>query len=382
MTRFIPIFVASFFLSLHFGTILYINSSLLGNFFEPNIVSLLFFLGALGNIILFLFAPKLVRRFGKRSLLVFFLLFVILATLSLAFAQTSSGILISFLAYSSVLFMIYYCLDIFLEELSINTKTGEIRGIYFTIINLGIALGPLLLATLAREEELKSVYLAAAFMLVPPILLAIFSLKSRLPKWHGLYHHEVFLPFKVWWQTKNIRRITLARLVLEFFFAFMVIYTPIYLHTIIGFEWIELGVVFTVALLPFVLLEWPAGELADHFLGEKEMLGAGFFITSVALLTMPFLGKVFLGWMIILLISRIGASLIEIMTESYFFKHINASDTGLISIFRLTRPVSVVLGATAGALTLSLFSFEKIFFVLAVVIMLGFRESLYLKDTL
>ena len=110
-------------------------------------------------------------------------------------------------------------------------------------------------------------------------------------------------------------------------------------------------------------------------------MGVGFLITGISLLTMPFIGKIFLAWLVILFISRVGASLIEVTTESYFFKHVGAEDTGLISIFRLTRPVSIVLGATTGILALNLFSFEKIFFVLAVVVFFGFKESLSLKDT-
>jgi len=379
--RFAPVFIASIFLSLHYGAILYVNSSLLGNFFKPGIVSLLFLLGAIGNIILFLFTPKLIERFGKRPPLFFFLFIATFSTLGLALAQSAFTALVSFIAYSSVLFIIYYYLDIFLEELSRDTNTGEVRGIYLTLINLGIAGGPLVLAIFAEDGTFRIIYLIAALFLIPPILLALFSFKSRLPKWHGLHHNHLFLPFVLWWKTKEVRRVTLARLVLEFFFAFMVIYTPIYLHNELGFEWSELGIIFTIMLLPFVLLEWPAGELADRFYGEKEIMGVGFLITGISLLTMPFIGKIFLAWLVILFISRVGASLIEVTTESYFFKHVGAEDTGLISIFRLTRPVSIVLGATTGILALNLFSFEKIFFVLAVVVFFGFKESLSLKDT-
>src|SRR3989344_2088796 len=379
--RFAPVFIASIFLSLHYGAILYVNSSLLCNFFKPGIVSLLFLLGAIGNVILFLFTPKLIEQFGKRPPLFFFLFIATLSTLGLAFAQSAFTTLISFVAYSSVLFIIYYYLDIFLEELSRNTNTGEVRGIYLTLTNLGIAGGPLILAILAEDGAFRLIYLVAALFLIPPILLALFSFRSRLPKWHGLHHNHLFLPFVLWWKTKEVRRVTLARLVLEFFFAFMVIYTPIYLHNELGFEWSELGIIFTIMLLPFVLLEWPAGELADRFYGEKEIMGVGFLITGISLLTMPFIGKIFLAWLVILFISRVGASLIEVTTESYFFKHVGAEDTGLISIFRLTRPVSIVLGATTGILALNLFSFEKIFFVLAVVVFFGFKESLSLKDT-
>ena len=383
MIRFVPVFAANLFLSIHFGSTLYFHSSFLNNYFEPNFVSLLFLLGAFGNLCLFLLAPKLIQRFGKRPVLSFALILTAASTFIFALTITRPTIVLAFIVYSSFLPMVYYCLDIFLEELSADAKTGEVRGLYLTVFNAGIIAGPLILTILSKEgPPTKFLYLVAGLLLIPPALLAFFSFKSRQPRAYGPYHHSLRLPFRDWWRAKNIRRVTLARLVLESFFAFMVIYVPIYLHTELGFAWSELGIIFTVMLLPFVLLEWPAGELADRLLGEKEIMSAGFLITGFSLLVMPFIGKMFWTWMAILFVSRIGASLIESMTESYFFKHINARDTGLISIFRLTRSVSFALGASLGALVLNFFSFDKIFFVLAVVILFGLKQSLSLKDTL
>ena len=86
--------------------------------------------------------------------------------------------------------------------------------------------------------------------------------------------------------------------------------------------------------------------------------------------------------MVILFISRVGASLVETMTETYFFKHVKADDTGLLSIFRLSRPAGNIFGITVGVLTLNFFSYEIMFFALAVLVFLGLRESLSLEDTL
>ncbi|KKU21195.1 MAG: hypothetical protein UX31_C0020G0001, partial [Candidatus Nomurabacteria bacterium GW2011_GWA1_46_11] len=42
---------------------------------------------------------------------------------------------------------------------------------------------------------------------------------------------------------------------------------------------------------------------------------------------------------------------------------------------------SIALGASIGVLALNLFSVEKIFFVVVVVILFGLQQSLSLKDT-
>src|SRR3989344_1814842 len=380
MLRFVSVFVSVFFLSINFGAVLYVNSTLLNGFFSPEKVSVLFVLGALGNILLFLIAPKLIETIGKRFLLLVFLVLAAGSTFILSTATEAWVIAISFLIYSSIFFIIYYVFDIFLEEVSKDTRTGEIRGLYMTILNLGILLGPVILALFAVDGNLTPIYIVASFALVPPILVGIFDLHSKTQEWHGLHKHHALLPFRLWWRTKSVRRATLAKLVLEIFFALMVIYVPIYLHGL-GFEWSELGVMFTVMLLPFVILEWPAGKLADKLLGEKELMIVGFILMGGALIAMPSLGKVFLAWTAVLLVSRIGASLVEVTAESYFFKHVDESDTRLISIFRLARPAGVIGGAVLGAALLHFISFENIFYVLAVIVFFGLKESLALRDT-
>ncbi|MEX2013673.1 MAG: MFS transporter [Parcubacteria group bacterium] len=382
MTRFVPVFVAGFFVSIHLGATLFVNSSLLGQFFEPDTISLLFLIGALGNIVLFLAIPRLIERFGKRLLLLVLLFITMFSTMVLALAATQFLVAVFFVIYASLIYMIFYCLDIFLEEISMDTRTGEIRGAFITFFHLGLILGLTALIFLTIGDTLKPVYLAASFLLVLPILLAIFSLKSPTPKWHGLRHHLALLPFKTWWRSKSVRRTTLARFSLEFFYAFMAIYTPLYLHGVLGFTWSIIGVIFIIMLLPFILFLWPVGKLADYFIGEKEFMIVGFLIMGTTLLLMPYLGASIGLWVIVLFFSRVGASLVEITSDSYFFKHASPDDTALLSIFRLTRPASVVLGAAVGAITLNLFSFDKIFFVLAVVVFFGLKESLSLKDTL
>ena len=379
MLRFLPVFFTALLLSIHSGALLYITSTFLGRFFASDGVSFLYLLAASGNIVLFFLAPRLLRYFGKSLLLLFFLFVTGGAALGLANATTAVSVASYFLLYASFLFMNYYFLDIFLEELSSDGRTGEIRGLYFTFVNAGIALGPLAVALFARGESLILVYLASVLLLIPAILITLFTFR---PKPAVSSHREPgSLPFKAWWRNGDVRRVTLARVVLETFFAFMVIYVPVYLHRVVDFSWPELGIIMTVALLPLVFLEWPAGEVADRYLGEKEIMSLGLFIMGSSLLPMPFLGKTLLPWILLLLLSRVGASFVEITTESYFFKKIDATQTGLLSIFRLARPVSVFAAVIIAATSLHLFSMEKLFFVLAVIVFFGLHESLYLKDT-
>jgi MFS family permease len=382
MLRFIKVFVATLFISINFGALLYLNSTFLGTFFSPTTVSILFLLGAAVNVGLFLLAPKLINLFGKKWLLLISLVGLAAADLGMVFCPTTVGVAGSFITYSALLFIVYYCIDIFIEEESDDGHTGEIRGTYYTIMNAGIALGPLLLSLLPQEDGYERIYWLAFLLLIIPILIALWILVTRKHAHRKIVRPWHLLPFRRWWRVRNIRATTLAKLVLEIFFAVAVIYLPLYAHEEVGFNWSELGILFAIALTPFVLIEWPAGHLADKYWGEKEMMTVGFFLTGTALLAIPFLPHNFALWALVLFTSRIGAALVEIMTETYFFKKISASDTGLLSIFRLARPIGIILGAIIGALALGFFSFPILFFTLAVIVFFGMKESLYLKDTL
>ena len=381
MVTLIPVFIASFFLSLNFGATLYVNAVYLEQFFPSSIVSMLFLLGAMGNIYLFFKTPRLLNSLGKEKLL-FLLLFITAVSTFLASIATE-GILAAaaFLVYSSVFFLTYYCLDIFIEEKSRDDVTGGIRGLYGTIFNTGIALGPILSIMLNVETDFRPVYALAASLIIVPLSLSIYFLTRKFQRWLPS-HEEHKLPWERWWQKRNVRAVTLARLVLETFYGLLIIYTPLYLHNVLNFEWRELGIIFTISLLPFIFIEWPAGKLADKKLGEKEMMSLGFFLMGIALLIMPYLDKSFLAWVLVLPLSRVGAALVEIMTETYFFKKIHATDTGFLSIFRLVRPLGIIFGAALGALSVALFPYPVIFLVLSLVVFCGLYESLHLKDTL
>lgn len=378
MKKFAPIFVASFFLSLHTGAVLYVNSSLLAQFFSSGIVSLLFLLAAVGTAAMFIYSPKLIRAAGKKSLLVFVLVTTLLATLALAFASSGWLVALSFLAYSALVPAIYYLFDLFLEDLSVDATTGGIRGIYLTIFNIGIAAGPLILAAFSAEGSLAPVYVAVAIVLVVPILAAIFFIRES--DTHG-HHRRLGLPFKAWWNARSLRRTTFARFSLEFFFTFMIIYTPLYLYQTLGFDWSILGIMFSIMLLPFIMFQWPVGELADRYVGEKEFMITGFLFMIGSTLYMPYLGASAVAWTFVLFLSRVGASLVEVTTDSFFFKRVDAGDAGLISIFRLSRPVSVICGAAVGALALSTIPIGNIFFIVAAVSFFGLKEALLIRDT-
>ncbi len=373
-----PIYLATLFVSFHYAAVIYIGSSNLERFFSKDIVSLLFILGATINIFLFVLTPKILKKMSDRTLLFAFILLEILAVFGLAISHSPTTIAFMFLIHESVVPMIYYCLDLFLEDATPENETGEVRGIDLTVVNIAIACGPLLVSFLTPDGDFSLLYFASTLLLVPMLFVVFFSfrkLKIEPPK----LGKSVF-EFKLWLKSIDIRRVTIARLILQIFYAVMVIYTPIYLHNTMMFSWSQIGLIFTVMLLPFILFELPAEEVAEHWSGEKEVMTVGFFIMGMSLLIMPFLSANIFSWMIVLFVSRIGASFVEVTTEAYFFKRVWKTDTGLISIFRITAPVSIVLGSMLGVIVLSLLPFKAIFLVLSILVFFGTQMSAILKE--
>src|SRR5207249_2591358 len=129
---------------------------------------------------------------------------------------------------------------------------------------------------------------------------------------------------------KKVIDIYLVNFLLQFFFSWMIIYTPIYLHEYVGFTWSQIAIIFSIMLLPFVILELPLGKIADRVLGEKELLVTGFSIMALTTAAMTFLHSAnMVIWIGLLFISRIGAATVEIMSETYFFKQVSDIDVSL-----------------------------------------------------
>jgi MFS family permease len=122
--------------------------------------------------------------------------------------------------------------------------------------------------------------------------------------------------------------------------------------------------------------------LADRWWGEKEMMAAGFAILALSSASIGFLAAVgTVGWMLVMFVSRIGASLVEVTTESYFFKQVKSGDAPLISLFRLTRPAANLAGALAGSLVLLVVPFPLLFILLGIIMVPGIMLAAYLVDT-
>lgn len=375
------LYVVMFFLSLHSYLPQYANSSFLVNVVGPEFLGIIFSSGAIITLVTLLELPKILTRFG---ILLTTLTMIILETITLlvlAFASSPWVIVIAFVLHLPFIVLLLYAVDIFVSSLSTPARIGRIRGTLLTMLNIAIVLSPFLLGFIVGAgENYRTMFTVSAAFLIPAVLLLLLRFRSfEDPEYERPRFRSTLARA---FADKNVFNVLTTSFFLRFFYAWMVIYVPIYLIQDIGFGWGILGPMFAITLLPFIVSEYPLGRVADLYLGEKEMLVGGFAITAVAtvflsIVTVP---SVVL-WTTILFISRIGASMIEVMSESYFFKHVSPQDTALISLFRMLTPVAVVFAPLVSTALIAVVDVRYSFIALSVIFSFGVIFALRLVDT-
>jgi MFS family permease len=378
---FITIYIATFIAAFHVFLMLYINSSFLSQFISEKSVGLLYIIGSLASIAALIVIPIILRSLGNYLTVIILTILEILILLGLAFIKEASIIIPLFVAHWIVFQLMFINMDVFFESSQKKeTDTGSKRGILLTVINAALILSILSVGFILKDGDFWKVYLTSVAILIPFLFIVI--IKFRKFKDPIYENHKTLATIKKVWNSKAVRNIFVSQFFLRFFYSWMVVYMPIYLHNHIGFDWPTISIIFTIMLLPFVLLEVPAGRIADKMWGEKELLSAGFIITALFTIIIPFLSAAsFVLWTIILFATRTGASLIEITTESYFFKHVQGDDADVISFFRMTRPLAYIAGPISAMIALQFLQFQYIFLVLGIIMLFGLKYSLALKDT-
>lgn len=365
------VYWAGFLLAIHLASVSYINSSLLSQYVGSNVLDFMYIAGAVISMISLLLAPLFLRKYGSLLTILFFATFKLLATFGLALADKTSLIIPFFLINISTDSILYLCLDVNLEkETKSESTTGGKRGIFLTVQNFAWVLAPLALVFLATQKSFDKVYLLSGFALFVFLVTAILFFNNVREE--NKIESKMLPALKQLAKGGDISRIIWSQLILNFFYSWMIIYMPLLLSQELGYSWDKIGIMFVIMLLPFVLLELPAGILSDKKIGEKEILIFGFLVMFLSTLAIPFLGYASLTiWALTLFATRVGASLVEISSESYFFKHVKDEDTGIMSVFRIVKPVSYMLAPLIAMPVMHFFSYSTSFYFLAFFVLLG-----------
>ncbi len=369
-----------FLFALHISLLVYINSSYLAQFVGEERVGLLFALGYMAAIVLINLMPQTVRRFGIFRTLMTLLLVDAVALAVFLTVGRGWPVALFFIIYIAAIMAGKLLFDIYLEEFTQPAHAGRVRGLYLLLFNFAVIISPLAVSAILTNNDYWKIFLLSAAALLATLIFAASKLRgipdlaySRTPM-RALFSAAP--------RHRNTTRIILSNFLLNFFYAIMIIYTPIYLHQTIGFSWEQIGIIFTIMLLPFILIQWPLGKIADLRLGEKEILTAGFIVAGISTILLSKITTPSVAlWAGALLATRLGAAAIEVMNETYFFKKVKAEDAGVISLYRDAEPAAYVAAPLVASGLLTFLGISQIFIVLGALMLSGVLISLSLRDT-
>ncbi len=372
--------LVSFFLSLHVALPSYFNSSFLTQFTDQENLSFIYIVQSILTIIGLLSMHKILRKFGNyKTALVLIGIEIVLFYGIINFNAGYLLIPLIILAIS-LINLISFNLDIFLERNSDTKHTGTIRGHYLTVSNSAWVLGPLLAGMIIADSGYRGIYVAG-FGLLFPIFYLIYR---NFAKFKDPHYPKISLikSFSLLLDNKDLSKLTIVNTVLQTFYSWMTIYTPIFLYKNIGFNWTEISIILTIMLIPFVLIETPLGKLADKKYGEKEIMAIGYIIMGISTIILSFISVRNLAiWSGMLFLTRIGAAAAEAMIETYFFKKVDVKDSEILSIFRITRPLSFFIAPLITVVGLMFVSNAYLFAIIGVLCILSVIPIALIRDT-
>lgn len=333
--------------ALHYGIPMYATSSYLHQYYNSAGVSLLYMLGSIVALLGSMSVAKYIRRFHTFGFTAGLVLSEIVIIVAFGLSKNPFLLGLFFITHFLLQTLLYVCLNVFIESFSKHAEIGSIRGLFLTLLNIGILISPLIGGTILAISSFSTLYIVAACMLIPFIILVHMYLQHiGEPAYESI---NMFQALRVAWRNKNIRAALVAELVVQCFYAVMIIYSPLYLATIGISLTVYLTAILPFALIPLVVLPYELGYLADKKYGEKELLIGGLLILAFTV----FLCVIVTSsnpavWVLILLGSRIGAACVETMAFTYYFKKIGPEDASLNALFSNTLSFATVIVGTLG----------------------------------
>ncbi|MDB5239003.1 MAG: hypothetical protein JWO00_338 [Candidatus Parcubacteria bacterium] len=371
--------IIGFIYTLHLVIPMYSNSSFLSLFADEKTVGLIYMMGAALTVLGFLVAPAIIRRIGNYRTSMWFV--ALQAVLFYGLMTASSPYIIALLfavemASASILGL---CLDIFLEVYTEGTKVGSVRGLYNSVLNASWTIGPLIGTMLiSGTGNYRSTYIAGFAMLLPLAYL----MHKNFPRFRdpNYMHLSPLQLVKHVSHNRDWVGLFFANFILQTFYAWMVVYSPIYLHNVMNFSWESIGLILTIMLLPFPLLQYPLGALADRR-GEKGMMALGIGIMSVFTILLSFMTWNSVPvWALGLFLTRVGAAITEVMMETYFFKTVSPRDSAALGLFRVTRPLAYFFAPLITVVGLMYTTDAYLFAVVGAISLVALIPILSIKD--
>ncbi len=272
-------------------------------------------------------------------------------------------------------------LSLFVRDFSNSKDFGEAEGRYFKFQNIGYLIGPLVGGFLASQFGYEIVFILAAAIVLGGFLYFynhhVIKESAAIINMKRVSTVKFFENIKNYFSDPNRTKAYVMSFSLMGWFMVKRLYLPLYVVAS-GYLSSVTGIVFSLAIIPFILLEEKIGKYADAK-GIRIPISSGFFIIAGGLL-LTFISPFPILNFIIIILSNIGAAFIEPIQEYYLLKNTpKEQEEDFYGIYSTSTTVSSFFTPIIGALVLSVLPFKFIFLVFAVLIAVAglyFRSSL------
>lgn len=375
------IYFIAFLFTLHTTPAVYVTSSFIGQYLPEDKIGYIYSIASLLTILVFVVIRPILVRYGNYKTFIFTLATNLVMLGVILIPDINSKIILGAIIINSIMHATaYFHLDIFISHYSNFKDTGVVRGAFLTAQNIAFVIGPLLAGAMLKGDDYWKIFLFGICLMIPTIYISLRYLKDfKDPEYKD---PELLKTAIKVLRNKDVYNAISIQGLLRVFYSWMIIYTPIFLTMHIGFSISETATIIGIALVAFLFFTTPLGYISDKVMGEKELLILGFLIMALSTGLMSFVDtKSFWLWAGILFVTRIGASMVELMGEAYFFKKIDSTDISMVSFYRMVRPITYLIFPAIASGLLIFIDIKYLFLILGIFMLYGIKYSLAIKDT-
>src|SRR3989338_5605168 len=167
------------------------------------------------------------RRLGNYRTFLILLSLEILTLIGIAFAQSALSLISAFALNFVSIALLSFSMDVFVETYSTDIATGKTRGVFMTYLNTAWIIAALITSVILTNSDYWKIYGAAALIFIPILFLFLLNFRDFKDRPYRATSYRKDLVSAL--RNGNVRSILIVTFLLQFFYAWMTIYMPLYL---------------------------------------------------------------------------------------------------------------------------------------------------------
>jgi len=259
-------------------------------------------------------------------------------------------------------------LGLFIRDIASKRNLGKIEGFYFTLMNIAYLIGPLFGGLIAKAYHFSMTFVLAAIISTITLIILLVG-KPKEKTYIEEKHEKIITDIKDYFANKNMAIVFLVSVGLAMWWAILYTYVPLFV-TERGFDEAVVGYALALFVVPLLVLEIPAGMLADRF-GYRRFLLFGFVLMSVVLFVTAFVSNIYI-FIALITFACIGSAFVEPLREAYFFRIAPRKDeTRFYTIYRVAMDIGYFVAPLlfSSVLLVTNNSYKMLYFVGALLLL-------------